>query len=84
MTFREAQDTMMEFAKKYAGRKVLFDKLVDEKEKLAFVMIDQWHYFSFLKTGERMNRAVNNALGHQKNGFEVYAQYHESMAFAEE
>lgn len=84
MTFREAQDTMMEFATKYAGKTVFFDELKDETEKLAFVLTDQWQFFRFLKTGARMQRAIDNALGHQKNGFEVYAEYHESMAFAEE
>lgn len=76
MTRNEARKIMLDFADKYSGQHVAFDKL-DDHDKMAFVLVDQYRYFSFLPMKDRIDRAISNAERHQENGFQPYS----GMAF---
>lgn len=74
MTVTEARKAMMEFVNKYKGKTVLFAKLND-KERLIYVMVDSFSFYTFLKGAERVQRAIDNAYAHKRSGFEFHLAY---------
>ena len=81
MNKTEARDAMKAFLNKYRGKTVFFNAL-SNKEKLVFVMVDQFNYFHFLKLPERMARAIHNAYGHKESNFKFYSDYDKHMIIA--
>ena len=74
MTAREARETMMEFVNRNRGKTVLFASL-SEADKLAYVMVKTFNYYTFLKGRERIERVIENALAHRKSNYEVYTRF---------
>ena len=74
MTLNKAKQTMESFLKKYTGKTVFFHTLSDD-EKLAYIMVDSFNYFKFLKLRDRLERAISNAEAHKESNFKHYAIY---------
>ncbi len=74
MTTKEAREKMMDFVNRNKGKTVLFAKL-SEDDKLAYVMVKSFNFYTFLKGAERIKRAIENAFAHKKSNFEHYMQF---------
>ena len=72
MNRAKAKSLMLEFTKSHLGEMVFFAEL-GESERLAFVMVDTFSYFSnFLGIKESLDRAIKNAESHKNQGFDIY------------
>lgn len=72
MTIKTAKRLMLDFMFKYRGKTVRFTSLVNDDDKLGFVLIKSFQYFDFLPKYDRMVRAMNNANAQAKNGFKAW------------
>ena len=72
MNVTEARKAMLDFVNRNKGKSILFSTLNDA-DKLIYVMVKSFTYYTFLKGSERVKRAIENAYAHKKSNFEVYA-----------
>lgn len=78
ITKKYAMKAMKDFLNAHKGQTVYFKALSDE-EKPAYVLVDHFNYFRFLPPKERLERAINNTIGHYKSNYEVYDNLYERM-----
>ena len=74
MKVSEAREAMKEFVNRKRGTNVLFATL-DDSDKLTYVMIKSFGFYTFLKGSERIRRAMENAYAHQRTNFEVFTRF---------
>ena len=74
MTIFEARKEMLDFAKKHNHETILFSSL-SEEERFIYIMIKTFRYFDSLKRVERLQRAIDNAEAHKKDGYSLYLSF---------
>lgn len=67
----DANNMMRKFLTEHKGQTVYF-KALSDADKAAYVLCDQFNYFTFLKPAERLERAINNTISHRDGGYEFY------------
>ncbi len=79
MSITTAASRIKSFLKRYRGKSILFASLNDQ-DKHSYVLVKQYQYFrKFLSREEALQRAINNANAHRKNGYEVFNNYTEHI-----
>lgn len=79
MSITTAASRIKSFLKRYRGKSILFASLNDQ-DKHSYVLVKQYQYFrKFLSREEALQRAINNANAHRKNGYAIFDNYTEHI-----